>query len=345
MDRPTVFDFNRALTLTRQCPVYQPTPLLKIKAPSGQQLMVKDETSRFRMGAFKALGGIYAMAAILIARWRVENQTDLKPECLFMEEIQAWSRQFTFVCASAGNHGLAVARGAKLFNAGCRIHLADNVPVAFENRLLTLDATVVRSGANYEESMRAAVADSANGEILLSDSAWPGYSHIPFLVMEGYTVMAEEMRAGFQAEGPWPTHVFLQAGVGGLAAAITCHIRSIWSHQPKIIVVEPDAAACLMESHRRKILTEVRGTASSMGRLDCKLPSTLAFDILHRQADKFVCISDLDAERAVEFLATHQLCTTPSGAAGVAAVLGAAEQNLEIPENAVCLALVTEAET
>ena len=345
MDRPTVFDFNRALTLTRQCPVYQPTPLLKIKAPSGHQLMVKDETSRFRMGAFKALGGIYAMAAILIARWRVENQTDLKPECLFMEEIQAWSRQFTFVCASAGNHGLAVARGAKLFNAGCRIHLADNVPVAFENRLLTLDATVVRSGANYEESMRAAVADSANGEILLSDSAWPGYSHIPFLVMEGYTVMAEEMRAGFQAEGPWPTHVFLQAGVGGLAAAITCHIRSIWSHQPKIIVVEPDAAACLMESHRRKTLTEVRGTASSMGRLDCKLPSTLAFDILHRQADKFVCINDLDAERAVEFLATHQLCTTPSGAAGVAAVLGAAEQNLEIPENAVCLALVTEAET
>ena len=345
MDRPTVFDFNRALTLTRQCPVYQPTPLLKIKAPSGHQLMVKDETSRFRMGAFKALGGIYAMAAILIARWRVENQTDLKPECLFMEEIQAWSRQFTFVCASAGNHGLAVARGAKLFNAGCRIHLADNVPVAFENRLLTLDATVVRSGANYEESMRAAVADSANGEILLSDSAWPGYSHIPFLVMEGYTVMAEEMRAGFQAEGPWPTHVFLQAGVGGLAAAITCHIRSIWSHQPKIIVVEPDAAACLMESHRRKTLTEVRGTASSMGRLDCKLPSTLAFDILHRQADKFVCISDLDAERAVEFLANHQLCTTPSGAAGVAAVLGAAEQNLEIPENAVCLALVTEAET
>ena len=98
MDRPTVFDFNRALTLTRQCPVYQPTPLLKIKAPSGHQLMVKDETSRFRMGAFKALGGIYAMAAVLLARWREENQTDLEPECLFTEEIQTWSRQFTFVC-------------------------------------------------------------------------------------------------------------------------------------------------------------------------------------------------------------------------------------------------------
>ena len=345
MDRPTVFDFNRALTLTRQCPVYQPTPLLKIKSPSGHRLMVKDETSRFRMGAFKALGGIYAMAAVLLARWREENQLDLEPECLFKEEIQTWSRQFTFVCASAGNHGLAVARGAKLFNAGCRIHLADNVPVAFENRLLTLRATVVHSGANYEESMRAAMADCANGEILLSDSAWPGYSHIPFLVMEGYTVMAEEMRASFEAEGPWPTHIFLQAGVGGLAAAITCHIRRIWPHQPTIIVVESDAAACLMESHRRGTLTEVKGPVSSLGRLDCKLPSTLAFDILHRQADQFVCISDLDAERAVEFLATQQLRTTPSGAAGVAAVLAAAEQNLEIPENAVCLALVTEAET
>ena len=77
--------------------------------------------------------------------------------------------------------------------------------------------------------------------------------------MEGYTVMAEEMRAGFQAEDLWPTHVFLQAGVGGLAAAITSHIRSLWPHQPTITVVEPDSAACLMESHRRETLTEVTG--------------------------------------------------------------------------------------
>ena len=345
MDRSTVFDFQRALTLTRHCPVYQPTPLLTTKAPSGHQLLIKDETSRFRMGAFKALGGIYAMAAILLARWREGNQTDIEPQRLFTEEVQAWSRQFTFVCASAGNHGLAVARGAKLFNAGCRIHLADTVPVAFENRLLALGVTVVRSGATYEQSMHAATADCANGEILLSDSAWEGYSQIPSLVMEGYTVMAEEMRAGFQAEGLWPTHVFLQAGVGGLAAAITSHIRSLWPHQPTITVVEPDAAACLMESHQRGILTEVKGPISSMGRLDCKLPSTLAFDILHRQADHFVSVSDLAAERAVGYLATHQLRTTPSGAAGVAAVLGAAGQNLGIPANAICLALVTEAET
>jgi len=345
MDRSIDFDCQRALTLIRHCPVYQPTPLQKIKAPTGHQLLIKDETGRFRMGAFKALGGIYAMAAVLLARWREENQADIEPEQLFTEEIQDWSRQFTFVCASAGNHGLAVATGAKLFNAGCRIHLADTVPAAFENRLLALGVTVVRSGANYEQSMHAATADCANGEILLSDSAWEGYSQIPSLVMEGYTVMAEEMRAGFQAEDLWPTHVFLQAGVGGLAAAITSHIRSLWPHQPTIIVVEPDAAACLMESHRRETLTEVAGPVSSMGRLDCKLPSTLAFDILHRQADQFICISDLDAERAVAFLAAHQLRTTPSGAAGVAAVLGAAGQNPEIPDNAICLALVTEAET
>ena len=344
MERLIDLDCQRALTLIRHCPVYQPTPLQKIKAPSGHQLLVKDETSRFRMGAFKALGGIYAMSAVLLARWREENQADIEPEQLFTEEIQDWSRQFTFVCASAGNHGLAVATGAKLFNADCRIHLADNVPAAFENRLLALGVTVVRSGANYEESMHAATADCANGEILLSDSAWEGYSQIPSLVMEGYTVMAEEMRAGFQAEDLWPTHVFLQAGVGGLAAAITSHIRSLWPHQPMITVVEPDAAACLMESHRRETLTEVTGPVSSMGRLDCKLPSTLAFDILHRQADRFVCISDLDAERAVTFLATHQLRTSPSGAAGVAAMLNAAGQNPDMPENAICLALVTEAE-
>ena len=177
MDRS--IDFNRALTLTRQCPAYQPTPLLKIKAPSGHQLLVKDETSRFSMGAFKALGGIYAMAAVLLVRWREENQTDIEPECLFTEEIQTWSRQFTFVCASAGNHGLAVARGAKLFNTGCRIHLADTVPAAFENRLLTLGVTVVRREQTMSRACAQPWQTAANGEILLSDSAWPGYSQIP----------------------------------------------------------------------------------------------------------------------------------------------------------------------
>ena len=343
MEKPPVFNFQRAMALIRHCPAYQATPIQKLETPSGRQLLIKDETSRFKMGAFKALGGIYAMANILLERWRNENQTNIEPEQLFKDEIQAWSSRLTFVCASAGNHGLAVAKGAKLFNAGCRIHLAKTVPFAFEQRLLALNVTVVRSGANYEESMQAAIEDCADGEILLSDSARPGYSHIPSLVMEGYTVMAEEMRAFFQAENVWPTHVFLQAGVGGMAAAITDHIRSVWSNQPKIIIVEPEAAACLMESHRREKIIAVKGPVSSMGRLDCKLPSTIAFDILNEQADKFVCISDRQAEQAVDFLTMHQLRTSPSGAAGVAAMLSADERNEGMPESCVCLALATEA--
>ncbi|MFZ8990780.1 MAG: diaminopropionate ammonia-lyase [Pseudohongiellaceae bacterium] len=338
-------DLQRPPTLIRQCPNYLPTPVHSLDAPYGGRLFVKDETNRFNLGAFKALGGIYAIAIILLEQWQEEKHTNIEPEHLFKEEIRFWSRKFTFVCASAGNHGISVATGAKLFNAECRIHLSETVSAEFEKRLLALNATVVRSGANYEEAMNAARNDCADGEILLSDSAWQDYTYIPSLVMEGYTVMAEEIRTFFQTETLWPTHVFLQAGVGGLAAAITSPIRSLWQHQPTIIVVEPDAAACLMESHRLETLTEVTGPVSSMGRLDCKLPSTLAFEILHRQADQFVCISDSDAERAVEFLAAHQLRTTPSGAAGVAAVLGAAGQNPEIPENAICLALVTEAET
>ena len=342
---PKTLDLQRPLALMRQCPNYLPTSIKRLNSPHGTRLFVKDESNRFNLGAFKALGGIYAMAVILLERWQEEKHTNIEPEHLFKEEIRSWSRQFTFVCASAGNHGIAVAMGAKLFNAECRIHLSEAVPNAFEKRLLALNVTVVRSGANYEEAMNAAINDCTDGEVLLSDSAWQDYTYVPTLVMEGYTVIAEEMRVFFQNENLWPTHVFLQAGVGGLAAAITYHIRSIWHQQPTIIVVEPDAAACLMESHQRGTLTEVKGPISSMGRLDCKLPSTLAFDILHRQSDHFVCVSDLAAERAVEYLATHQLRTTPSGAAGVAAVLGAAVQNPEIPDNAICLALVTEAET
>ena len=345
MKKKIFFDFQRAQAIIRHCPVYQATPVQRIETPFGGQLLIKDETSRFRMGAFKALGGIYAMAAILLERWNEDNRAPIKPEHIFTEEVSAWSHQFTFVCASAGNHGLAVAKGAKLFNAKCRIHLSKTVPIAFEQRLLDLSATVVRSGANYEESMRAASEDCSDvREILLSDSAWPGYSRIPSLVMEGYTVMAEEMRAFFHAESTWPTHVFLQAGVGGMAAAIACHIRSVWPRQPTIIVVEPEAAACLMESHRRKTLTEVKGQVSSMGRLDCKLPSTLAFEILHEQANQFVCVSDLEAELAVDFLASHRLRTTPSGAAGVAAMLDAEIKLEGLPKGSIPLALVTEAE-
>lgn len=348
MTNSLLLDTQRPWDLVTQCPAYSPTPIQAATAPSRQRILIKDETHRFNLGAFKALGGIYAIAAFLLDRWQSEKAAALPPEKLFEKELQAWSKQFTFVCASAGNHGIAVAKGAQLFNARCRVYLAGSVPASFANRLCNLNAEVVRSGETYEDSMKAAREDCARsaqdhaGKILLADSSWPGYTELPGLVMEGYTVLAEEMRQQFLAADDWPSHVFLQAGVGGLAAATAYHIRQHWPRQPQIIVVEPEAAPCLFESNRLGELTTVEGPQSVMGRLDCKEASLIAFEGLQKTADLFVCISESDAASAVAFLAGEGIQTTPSGAAGMAAVLAAEKLAVPVTEHSTCLVIATE---
>ena len=336
---------QRSLQLLRQCPAYAPTPLTETFTKDGISLLIKDETNRFNLGAFKALGGIYAIIAILQDRWRQENDSALNPINLFAGELRQWTKRFTFACASAGNHGMAVAKGAQLVNAMSLVYLSETVPQSFAKKLEAINAKVVRAGKTYEDSMKAAreyCETSDEGTVLLSDSSWVGYTEIPKLVMEGYTVIAEELRQSFLVSNSWPTHVFLQAGVGGLAAAMAYSIRKSWGTQPQIIVVEPSAAPCLFESVKNEELTIVEGPASNMGRLDCKEASLLAFNLLYQLADKFVLLSDSEAEDAVSFLAANGIITTPSGAAGMAAVLNAQSLEINLPEEASCLIIATE---
>ncbi len=336
---------QRPLELIGRCPAYSPTPVREVSTEEGIRTLIKDETNRFNLGAFKALGGIYAVIAFLQDRWQQENNADLDPAMLFEEKMRSWSNKFTFVCASAGNHGMAVAKGAQLVNANSRVYLCETVPESFSEKLEALNTEVVRSGRTYEDSMLAAQEFCEASDVnivLLSDSSWPGFTDMPSLVMEGYTVMAEELRQNFLASNKWPSHVFLQAGVGGLAAAITYSIRKSWAIQPQIIVVEPSAAPCLFESVKCEELTAVEGPVSTMGRLDCKQASLLAFRILYQYADKFVLVNDADAGTAVSFLAENGIVTTPSGSAGVAAILQSQRLGIHLPDSATCLALATE---
>jgi len=135
------------------------------------------------------------------------------------------------------------------------------------------------------------------------------------------TVMAEEMRSVFEADGAWPSHVYLQAGVGGMAAAVAYMIRENWAVQPQIIVVEPEAAPCLRASKSAGEMVTVEGPVSIQGRLDCKAPSMLAFEILRRTANHYVTVSDAVAQAAAEMSADLGMASTPSGAAGLAALL------------------------
>lgn len=309
------------LALLAQCPAHRPTPLKVFGLPDGRTVMVKDESARMGLGAFKALGGVYAVARIIQQRVAAEfgESADHRLD-LAGERSRGVAAGLTFVCASAGNHGLSVAAGARLFGAHARIYIAETVPDSFAGRLSAMGAEVVKAGATYEDSLQEAEADAdRSGAQLLADGSWEGYTGPPALVMEGYTVIAEELRAHFEASGGWPDAVYLQAGVGGLAAAMAEQIRRNWRRQPRIVVVEPDAAPCLRASAEAGRCVTVEGPVSSMGRLDCKAPSLLALDVLVRRADAFETVSETEAADAVQLAAAAGLGSTPSGAAGLAA--------------------------
>jgi len=316
-------DASAVAALLMQCPVYLVTPLLEcpeLATLAGVgQLQVKDERGRMGLGSFKALGAAYA-----IAREAAATGGDLS--------VALQGR--TYVTASAGNHGMSVAAGARIFGAAAVVFLSRAVPKSFAAKLENLGATVVWAGADYEASLTAA-SDAAdqNNWTLLSDGSWPGYVDLPFRVMEGYRQIATEIVA---QSANVPTHVFLQAGVGGLAAALASQLRLAWGDAPQMIVVEPEAAPALMESIRAGRVVETQGPLSAMGRLDCKSPSMLALADLAHDADQFVTISEEEGAAGAAAVADAGLRSTPSGAAGVAALL-AGLKGIDAQSHVLCI--------
>ncbi|TDE58398.1 pyridoxal-phosphate dependent enzyme [Nonomuraea mesophila] len=307
-------------------PGYRPTPVHTVHGFAGTAAAhIKDESLRMGLGSFKALGGAYAVR--LMAEREPEGPA--------------------FVCASAGNHGISVAAGAAEAGVPCVIYLSEDVPEAFERRLRALGAEVRRSGRHYDDSMAAALhAAEEHGWRLVSDSSWEGYTAVPLDVMRGYTVLFDELTdpgalrfsaepAGHQAiggsvhdpvHGPAgaleaPTHVFVQAGVGGLAAAAAAYVRDRWGEQPKVVVVEPEGAPCLLESARAGKPVRVGGGHTTLGRLDCLEPSLVAHRLLSHLADLYMTITDEQADAAVRLLAGHGVALSPCGAAGAAGLL------------------------
>jgi diaminopropionate ammonia-lyase len=303
------------IDLLARCPAAGVTPLLDLpemaRGLGVNHVWIKDERDRMGLGSFKALGAAYAIAHD--ADVRLEGRWDQSAQ-----HLASTLADVTYTAASAGNHGLSVAAGARVFGAKAVIFLSHNVSEGFAKRLEQFGARVVRAGFDYEESMAASrQIASDEGWVLLTDSSWPGYTEIPRLVMEGYLVIGVEAAAQVEAIANPPTHVFVQAGVGGLAASMAAFSRRQWGDDPIIIVVEPDRAPCLAESIRVGRAVRADGPVSNMGRLDTKEPSHVALMSLARDADFFLTLSDEEAAETVDFLSGHGLATTPSGGAGV----------------------------
>ncbi len=295
-------DAARPVEMLTHCPAAVQTPLVSADALAKHagvgEVWIKDERARMGLGSFKALGAAYVVAHDA-AQGDVSDQT--------------------YVTASAGNHGMSVAAGATAFGAKSVVYIAETVPEAFAARLAEQGAQVVREGAIYEDSMAAAqAAAEANGWALLSDSSWPGYTTRPHRLMEGYLVLMAE--AIDQLPAP-PSHIFLQAGVGGLATACAAMARVAWGAAPRIIVVEPEAAPALHGSIKAGRPVETAGPVSDMGRLDCKMPSLIALKGLAHDADDYALISEGEGQAGARAVLDAGLPSTPSGAAGIAGLV------------------------
>jgi diaminopropionate ammonia-lyase len=311
-------------------PGYTPSPLHELPHTAGAlgvgRLWLKDESTRFGLGAFKSLGGAYAVYRLLTDQIRaVQPDAQVSARALIEGEFRNLTSTITVACASAGNHGRAVAWGARLFGAHCVVHLYQGVGEGRRRAIEELGARVDMSAPDYDEAVRRVAATAAqHGWFIVSDTAYPGYLELPRTVMQGYTLIAQEVLE--QLNGLPPTHVILQAGVGGFAAAQAGHFwEALGAQRPTFITVEPRGAACLLESIRAEQRVSLHNVESIMGGLCCGEVSLLAWDVLRHAVDHAVAISDDETIAAMRSLAQPlagepRIIAGESGAAGLAAL-------------------------
>jgi diaminopropionate ammonia-lyase len=347
--------FRRAKAEIAAWPGYIPTPLRDLaelaQASRLGVLRLKDESTRFGLGSFKALGGAYAVATLLLNELaRTGAAPHATTAALAAGTHRAATKHVTVTCATDGNHGRAVAWGAQRFHARCVIFVHAGVSQRRADAIARYGAEIRRVPGTYDDAVReAARAAEAHGWHVVSDTAWPGYTEVPRDIMQGYRLMPDE--AADQWTGDPPTHVFIQGGVGGVAAAVSIHLRARIQAAPALIVVEPDRAACLLASAELGERTAIPGDLDTiMAGLACGEPSLLAWQELDRGAAAFMAIPDAAAVETMPLLAARGIESGESGVAGLAAVLlaaadPAARATLNLTRDSRVLAFSTEGAT
>jgi diaminopropionate ammonia-lyase len=289
-------------------------------------LHLKDEGFRLGLGSFKALGGAYALMVLVQEEAERRLGHPVSIDALMSDEVRAVAANMTFACATDGNHGRSVAQGAQLMGAKAKIFVHSGVSEARIAAIAAFGAEMVRVKGNYDDSVAEASRVAAEmGWTVLSDTSWPGYEYIPGLVSQGYTAMVREILSELPAP---PTHVFLQAGVGGFAAAVAGHMAVVLGDKrPHVTVVDPARAACLYESAKAGKPVKVAESESTvMAMLECYEPSLVAFRILSRVADGFMTVDESSAPAVMQRLASPvdddpAVVAGESGGAGLAGVI------------------------
>ena len=263
---------------------YNPTPLLLLNKLSKElnlnKIYYKDESKRFDLKSFKALGGAYAV-----------------------EKVTKGNKNITVSTATAGNHGRSVAWGARKLGLKCKIFISEYVSDARSKAMEDLGAVVVKVKGNYEKSLIECIKQSTdNNWQIVQDVAWKNYMLVPTLTMAGYSVMMKEIVD--QLNNEEITHIFLQAGVGGMAGAMVAGAARYLKNIPRMIVVEPDSAACVMESIKTGKIEKINIVRESlMGGMSCGEPSPVPWEILKKSVNNCISLPDDDIGKAMNLFA------------------------------------------
>ena len=301
-------DIDEAYKIISDWENYAPTPLLLLDKLSTElklkRIFYKDESKRFHLKSFKALGGSYAV-----------------------EKITKGNKEIVISTATAGNHGRSVAWGSKKLGLKCKIFISEYVSETRADAMRDFGADVIRVKGNYEDSLNECIKQSnQNNWQIVQDVAWKNYMLVPKLTMAGYSVMMKEISE--QINNQKVSHIILQAGVGGMAAAMVAGLARYLNHVPQIIIVEPDSAACVLASINTGKIEKISIEKESiMGGMSCGEVSLVPWQILKKSVNYCVTVSDNYISKTIKYLANCELsyekiiggeCSTP----GIISLIG-----------------------
>lgn len=356
-------EIRKVTAFHKTLPEYAVTPLVRLddlaKKLGVDAVYLKDESKRFGLNAFKALGGSWAIANYLKDLLGIEGELTFDA----LRTALAGREPITFITATDGNHGRGVAWTARVLGQKAVVYMPKGSAAERLENIRAQGAQAKITDSNYDDTVRMAARDAEeHGWVLVQDTAWPGYETIPTQIVQGYSTLALETVEQLSSMGAGaPTHLFLQAGVGSFAGAVLgCMVETYGKDYPFTVVVEPDKADCIYRSAAADDgrLHFVTGDMDTMmAGLACGEPCTVVWPVLNAYADAFVSCDDETAVQGMRLLSKPEgadpvVVSGESGAVGAGLLerimSGRCEplrKALKLDENARVLLISTEGDT